>query len=81
MIDPSPVAQTITISHNIAITAGFAIAFAGFLLGYAIGWRQRNYRPVAPQPVAFGPCEMPLTADELERLRLYRLMNPTDMHP
>lgn len=47
MTEPSLVEQTLTVSHNVALTAGFAIAFAGFMLGYAIAWRQR-----APQPVA-----------------------------
>ncbi|BCA04177.1 hypothetical protein [Bradyrhizobium diazoefficiens] len=31
----------ITISTNVAVGAGSIIMAAGFLLGYAIGWRQR----------------------------------------
>lgn len=42
MTEPSLVAQTITISHNIAIAAGSALVFAGFMLGYAIAWWQRG---------------------------------------
>ncbi|QDP20687.1 hypothetical protein [Bradyrhizobium cosmicum] len=78
----------ITISTNVAVGAGSIIAAAGFLLGYAIAWRQRgNYdaRSLAEvmqsAPAALLPCDMPLTADELERLRFFRLMNPTEMHP
>lgn len=43
MTEPSLIPQTITISHNIALTAGFAIAFAGFMLGYGIAWWQRGW--------------------------------------
>ncbi|EJN15713.1 hypothetical protein PMI42_00731 [Bradyrhizobium sp. YR681] len=79
----------ITISTNVAVGAGSIIAFAGFMLGYAIAWRQRgNYdaRSLAEvmrcdPAVRLPDCEMPLTADELERLRLFRLMNPTEFHP
>jgi len=32
-----------TISTNVAVGAGSIIAAAGFLLGYAIAWRQRGH--------------------------------------
>lgn len=71
MTEPSLVAQTITISHNVALTAGFAVAFAGFMVGYAIAWRQRRSQP----RVTFDPvnnvlaCDLPMTAEDLDRLR------------
>lgn len=42
MTEPSLVAQTITISHNVAIVAASCCLFAGFMVGYAIAWRQRR---------------------------------------
>ncbi|BAL77055.1 hypothetical protein [Bradyrhizobium cosmicum] len=61
MTDPSLVAQTITISHNVAIAAASAFVFAGFMLGYAIGWHQRRSQP-APDACSDyhigGPLEL-----------------------
>ncbi|WP_440640258.1 hypothetical protein ACSHT2_02635 [Bradyrhizobium sp. PUT101] len=58
MTDPSLVAQTITISHNVAIVAVSCFASAGFLIGYAIAWRQRrderNDTVLAPDPLFVG---------------------------
>jgi len=42
MTEPSLVAQTVTISHNVAIVAASCSVFAGFMIGYAIAWRQRR---------------------------------------
>ncbi|MGY4288867.1 hypothetical protein ACVWXO_008087 [Bradyrhizobium sp. LM2.7] len=39
----------ITISTNVAVASGSILIFAGFMLGYAIGWRQRCGQP-APDP-------------------------------
>jgi hypothetical protein len=61
----------ITISTNVAVSAGSIIMFAGFMLGYAIGWRQRRGQP----RITFDPvknvlaCDMPLTPEQLDRLR------------
>lgn len=68
MTDPSLVAQTVTISHNVALTAGFAVAFAGFMLGYAIGWRQRQ-TPPSRDEIGFYDIGGPVDLDELRRLR------------
>ncbi|WP_018456824.1 hypothetical protein [Bradyrhizobium sp. WSM4349] len=61
----------ITISTNVAVAAASIIMFAGFMLGYTIGWRQHRSQP----RITFDPvnnvlaCDMPLTPDELDRLR------------
>lgn len=34
------------ISVNVAVGAGSIVMFAGFMLGYAIAWRQRRSQPV-----------------------------------
>ncbi|WBL75620.1 hypothetical protein I3J27_21545 [Bradyrhizobium xenonodulans] len=61
----------ITISINVAVGASSIVMFAGFMLGYAIAWRQRRSGP----RITFDPvnnalaCDMPMTPDELDRLR------------
>lgn len=61
----------ITISTNVAVGAGAIVMFAGFMLGYAIGWRQRRRQP----QLTFDPirnvlaCDMPMTPEEMDRLR------------
>jgi hypothetical protein len=71
MTEPSLVEQTITISINVAVGAGSIIAFAGFMLGYAIAWRQRRNQP----RITFDPvrhvlaCDMPMTPEDMDRLR------------
>lgn len=37
----------ITISTNVAVGAGSIVMFAGFMLGYAIAWRQRRNEPAS----------------------------------
>ncbi|WP_456622163.1 MULTISPECIES: hypothetical protein [unclassified Bradyrhizobium] len=71
MTEPSLVAQTITISHNVAVAAASAIAFAGFMIGYAIAWRQRRSQPrITIDPVRnVLACDMPMTPEEMDRLR------------
>lgn len=68
MTEPSLVDQTITISHNVAIVAASCFAFAGFMIGYAIAWRQRRSEPARGEIGAYdigGPVDL----DELRRLR------------
>ncbi len=69
MTEPSLVAQTITISHNIAIAAASCFVFAGFVIGYAIAWRQRSSEPPARDEVGAYDIGGPVDLDELRRLR------------
>ncbi|MGX0963182.1 hypothetical protein AB7M63_003631 [Bradyrhizobium japonicum] len=79
MTEPSLVEQTITISHNIAITAGSALAFAGFMIGYAIDWRQRRSETVSDArdvyhfggPLYLGQLPVVCETDE-DRVRRYQ---------
>jgi hypothetical protein len=67
MTEPSVVAQTITISHNVAIAAASIFTCAGFLIGYGIAWRQRAPRAVAAvlgdDPLFVGGAAEPLVCD------------------
>lgn len=58
----------ITISSNVAVGAGSIVMFAGFMLGYAIAWRQRRSEPAPSAGVVYhfgGPVDL----DELQALR------------
>lgn len=56
----------ISISINVAVGAGSILMFAGFMLGYAIAWRQRRSEPVQPTGVVYhfgGPVDLDQLAD------------------
>ncbi|MGM4955672.1 hypothetical protein ACT4MK_09980 [Bradyrhizobium barranii] len=56
----------ITISVNVVVGAGSIIAFAGFMLGYAIAWRQRGRYVAQALEEATKPEPTTLVIGDLE---------------
>lgn len=56
----------ITVSTNVAVGAGSIIAAAGFLLGYAIAWRQRGRYAAQAVEDTVGPEVTTLVVGDLE---------------
>lgn len=56
----------ITISVNVAVGVGSIIAFAGFMLGYAIAWRQRGRYVARAVEEATRPEPTTLIVGDLE---------------
>ncbi|WP_262048639.1 hypothetical protein [Bradyrhizobium sp. Bra78] len=54
------------ISTNVAVGAGSIVAFAGFMLGYAIGWRQRGSQIVRALSEVADPEMTIMIVNDLE---------------